>query len=202
MTTYGPSFFIGGETAAAQALPFLQVVEIGGDVDPAALGSVLGCVFVGCTAGAAGGGDPGGGDPGGEVVELPAAWMAAALPSSGYIGPVMAQLALLRGAAAVYDAGGLLIGGARLIGPAGKVFAFSSQGAADLWAAINKARGLREVELMAALDVDKAAVYRGRKAAALEKIGAAVVNAAGRMADAARRAALLAESSWCLVKWA
>lgn len=136
------------------------------------------------------------------AVELPAAWAAVALPASGYIGPVSAQLAMVRGALAVYDGGGLLVGGARLIGPAGKVFSFSTAGAADMWAAINKARGVREAELLAGMDAAAAVVYRARKAEALEKVAAAVVNAAGKVADAAIKAALLAESNFLLMKWA
>lgn len=121
--------------------------------------------------------------------------------SGGYIGPVSAQRELLRGAAVVYDGGGLLIGGARLIGPAGKIFAFASQASAEMWVGINRARAARELELMGGLDAAAAAVYRQRKAAALAKISAAVLTAAARQSDAAKRAALVAESSWCASKW-
>ena len=121
--------------------------------------------------------------------------------SGGYICPVSAQRALLRGAAAVYDGGGLLIGGARLIGPAGKVFAFASQASADMWVAINRARATREIELMAGLDAAAAGVYRKRKADALAKISAAVVNAAARQSDKSKQAALIAEAEFCEKKW-
>lgn len=140
-------------------------------------------------------------EPPSVVPALPAAWQAAALGAGGFIGPVSAQLALLRGAAAVFDAGGLLIGGRRLIGPAGKVFAFSGAAAAGVWAAINLQRATRELELWAAMDAAAAAAFRARKRAEMARIAAAVVAAAGRMSDAARAAALVAESDFLLVKW-
>ena len=121
--------------------------------------------------------------------------------SKGYICPVSAQRALLSGAAAVYDSGGLLIGGARLIGPAGKIFAFSSAENADMWAEINRARAARELELMAGLSAAAAGVYRARKAAALAKISAAVLTAAARQSDKSKQAALIAEAEFCEKKW-
>lgn len=121
--------------------------------------------------------------------------------SGGYICPVSAQRELLRGAAAVYDGGGLLIGGARLIGPAGKIFAFSSAENADMWAEINRARAARELELMAGLSAAAAGVYRARKAAALAKISEAVLTAAARQSDKSKQAALIAEADWCARKW-
>lgn len=140
-------------------------------------------------------------EPPSVVPALPAAWQAAALGAGGFIGPVSAQLALLRGAAAVFDAGGLLIGGKRLIGPAGKVFAFSGAAAAGVWAAINLQRATREIELWAAMDAAAAAAFRARKQAEMARIAAAVVAAAGRLGDAARAAALVAESDFLLIKW-
>lgn len=136
-----------------------------------------------------------------EPLALPAAWLAVALPGAGYIGPVMAQLALVRGAAAVFGGGALSIGGAVLVGPAGKVFNFSASGSADYWVIINRARGVREVELLAALDPAAAAVWLEKKRAQLAKIAAAVVNAAARCQDPAIAAALVAESGFCLSKW-
>ena len=121
--------------------------------------------------------------------------------SGGYICPVSAQRALLSGAAAVYDGGGLLIGGARLIGPAGKIFEFSSAENADMWAEINRARAARELELMAGLSAAAAGVYRARKAAALAKISKAVLTAAARQSDKSKQAALIAEAEFCEKKW-
>ena len=45
----------------------------------------------------------------------------------GFIGPMRAQAAIVGGAAWVFDDGRLIVGGAVLIGPAGKVFAFASE---------------------------------------------------------------------------
>lgn len=144
----------------------------------------------------------GGGSGGADVpLSLPAGWLAVALPDAGYIGPVMAQLALVRGAAAVFAGGALSIGGAVLVGPAGKVFNFSAAGSADYWVAINRARGVREVELLAGLDAAGAAVWLEKKRAALAVVAVSVVNAAARCNHQGIAAALVAESSWCLSKW-
>lgn len=145
-------------------------------------------------------GGPGGG--GAVPLVLPAAWQAAAVGAAGYIGPVSAQLAIIRGAAVVYSAGGLTIGGAQLIGPAGKVFAFSSSSAAALWVAINRQRGENELTLAQAMTAEALAVFVADKNAAMQKIAAAVVAAAARQANASIKAAMIAEAGWCLEKWA
>ena len=139
--------------------------------------------------------------PAASAVAIPAAWQAWETGAGGYIGPVSAQLDLLRGASAVYQNGALKIGGKILIGPAGKVFAFSTKSAADLWAAINTKRAERDLELMAGLPADASAVYRARKKAALDTVGVQVVAASARCADQSRAAALIAESDWCFAKW-
>lgn len=139
--------------------------------------------------------------PTAPAVEIPAAWQTWQTGAAGYIGPVSAQLDLLRGAVVAYENGTLKIGGKILIGPAGKVFAFSTKSAADLWEAINTKRAERDLELMAGLPADASAVYRARKKAALDTVGVMVVAASARCADQSRAAALIAESNWCFAKW-
>lgn len=119
---------------------------------------------------------------------------------AGYIGPVMAQAALADGAAARASGSGLLIGGKRLIGPAGKVYAFKSPASAATWAENAKGAELRARALVAG-DPVKLAAFIERKRAALAVIADRVTAAALKVPDDGRRAALLAEAGFCLVKW-
>jgi hypothetical protein len=134
------------------------------------------------------------------VLEMPAAWAALAAPR-GYIGPLMAQALLACGAGASFDNGRLVIGNSALIGAAGKVFAFSSLGAANSWVMISTARAVREVELAGAMAPEARAVWLAGKRAALEKAASNRINAAARVSDPAIVAALIADADFALRKW-
>ncbi|MBS1188797.1 MAG: hypothetical protein H6R10_589 [Rhodocyclaceae bacterium] len=119
----------------------------------------------------------------------------------GYVGPVMAQAALVEGKDAIAARGRLYVDGRALIGPAGKTFEFKSAESAALWASINKQRGERERELIATIGAENVAVYRARKRGALETVAGNVIAAAGRLANGAKREALIAESFFLMEKW-
>lgn len=124
-----------------------------------------------------------------------------AVESVGFIGPMRAQAAIVGGAAWVFDDGRLIVGGAVLIGPAGKVFAFASEETAARWVENASNIGAREAALRASLPVPALASWAVKKREKLAVIAARVVAAAARQADEAKRAALLAESDYCLSKW-
>lgn len=118
-----------------------------------------------------------------------------------YVGPMRAQQLLTDGAAWVASGSGLLVAGKRLIGPAGKTFEFASPGTAARWAANAKAVGLRERALMAEIEPATAAAWKARKREKLAVIAGRLVDAAAKQADEAKRAALVEEAGYCLVKW-
>lgn len=120
----------------------------------------------------------------------------------GFICPMRAQAAIVGGAAWVFDAGRLIVGGAVLIGPAGKVFAFASADTAARWVENARNIGEREAALRVSLPVPALASWAEKKREKLAVIAARLVAAAARQADEAKRAALLAESDYCLSKWA
>ena len=130
------------------------------------------------------------------------AGVGAVAPVAGYICPMTAQAALAGGAGWSLAGHGVRIGGALLIGQAGKVFAFVSPESAAAGVEGARAVGLREAALIASIDPATAAGWKVKKRAKLAVIAAHVVNAAARQADAARRAALLAEADFALSKWA
>jgi hypothetical protein len=119
----------------------------------------------------------------------------------GYIGPVMAQAALVAGAAWEMDGGAVLIDGRRLIGPAGKVYAFSSPESAARWIEAQQYIGGKERDLLDNINPAAAALWKERKRAKLVVIAGRVIEAAARTADAGKRAALVAESDFLLSKW-
>lgn len=119
-----------------------------------------------------------------------------------YIGPMRAQAALVGGAAWSVSGSRLTIGGAVLIGPAGKVFAFASPETAARWVDNAANIGAREVALIASIAPEAAAIWKAKKRVKLAVIAGRLVEAAGRMPDAEKRAALLSESSYALSKWA
>lgn len=119
-----------------------------------------------------------------------------------YIGPMMAQRLLTDGAAWAVSGSGLTVAGKLLIGPAGKVYAFASADTAARWASNAKGAGEREAVIIAGLDADLAAAWKARKRAKLAVIAGRLADAAARQADGAKRAALIAESDYCLTKWA
>ena len=118
-----------------------------------------------------------------------------------YIGPTMAQAALVDGAAWSVVGDGLEIAGKRLIGPAGKTFAFSSADNAARWVDNAKTIGARERSLMAEISPDAAEAWKERKRAKLEVISYRVLEAAGRQSDQAKMAALVEESWFLIFKW-
>ena len=96
----------------------------------------------------------------------------------------------------------MLVAGRRLIGPAGKVFAFASPETAGRWVDNAKNIGIRERALIASIDPAAAAIWKAKKREKLAVIAARVVSAAARVSEEKRRAALIAEADYCLSKWA
>jgi hypothetical protein len=119
----------------------------------------------------------------------------------GFIGPMRAQAVLADGAAWLVAGSGLLVNGLILIGPAGKVFAFASPETAVRWVDNAKAVGQREAALRASLPADVLAGWAAKKREKLAVIAGRLVSAAAKQSDEAKRAALLAESDYCLTKW-
>lgn len=118
-----------------------------------------------------------------------------------YIGPMVAQRALVDGASVVLSRAGLLIGGRLLIGPAGKVYAFKSAESAALWVDNARNIGLREADLIPRIAAAAAGAWKEKKRAKLAVIAGRVVDAAARQHDEKKREALLAEADYCLAKW-
>lgn len=121
--------------------------------------------------------------------------------AQAYIGPVMAQAALVEGAAWELGDSGLLIGGKVLIGPAGKVFSFVSAETAARWVENAKTIGRREREIVSTISAQAAEVWKEKKRVKLAVVAGRVVEAAARQKNEGKRAALLAESSFLLAKW-
>ena len=119
----------------------------------------------------------------------------------GFICPMQAQAALVGGAAWVYDGGRLVVGGRVLIGQAGKTFAFRSPENAGRWVANAVRVGQVEASLRASLGAAALASWSSKKREKLAVIAGRVVAAAAKQGDEAKRAALLAESDYCLSKW-
>lgn len=145
----------------------------------------------------------GAGQGGGSgVVDLPAAWQAVTLPA-GYICPLLGQVALAQGEAVAYDAATkrLSIGGRVLIGTAGKVFAFATKAAADMWESINRARVARELELLAGLTAGAVVAFKAGRLAAMQARAERITANAAKTADPQKRAALTAEAGFYSTKW-
>lgn len=119
-----------------------------------------------------------------------------------YVGPMRAQQLLTDGAEWAVSGSGLLVAGKRLIGPAGKVFAFASPDNAALWVENARNIGTRERALIASIAPGAAAAWKAKKREKLAVIAGRVIDAAARQHDAAKQAALLAEADYCLAKWA
>lgn len=120
---------------------------------------------------------------------------------SGYIGTMRAQAALVAGAGWSVSGSRLIVGGKVLIGPAGKVFAFGSPENAARWVANAVRVGKVEANLRGSLDAAALASWSAKKREKLAVIAGRVVEAAAKQGDEAKRAALLAESDYCLTKW-
>lgn len=118
-----------------------------------------------------------------------------------FIGPMMAQAALVNGAAWRSAGSSVVIGGRVLIGPAGKTYAFASPQSAARWIENTRGVGIRERALIDSLPVGVVEGWREKKREKLAVIAGRLVDAAAVQHDAAKRAALLAESDYCLAKW-
>lgn len=120
---------------------------------------------------------------------------------AGFIGPMRAQAALVAGAGWSVSGSRLIVGGKVLIGPAGKVFAFGSPENAGRWVENAVRVGQSEANLRGSLDAAALASWAAKKREKLAVIAGRVVAAAAKQGDEAKRAALLAESDYCLTKW-
>lgn len=120
---------------------------------------------------------------------------------AGFIGPMRAQAALVAGVGWSVSGSRLIVGGKVLIGPAGKVFAFGSPENAGRWVANAVRVGQSEANLRGSLDAAALASWAAKKREKLAVIAGRVVAAAAKQGDEAKRAALLAESDYCLSKW-
>lgn len=138
--------------------------------------------------------------PPGEIT-LPDYWKSFPALGGGYVGPLMGQMFLAVGHGAYIEGSSLKIGGAVLIGAAGKVFAFSSFGAANSWMMISQARAISEVELAQSMTPEARAAWLLKKREALEKAARNRINAAARVSDAGIKAALIADADFALAKW-
>lgn len=118
-----------------------------------------------------------------------------------YVGPMRAQKLLTDGAAWHVSGSRLIVGGKVLIGPAGKVFAFGSPENAARWVDNAVRVGQSEANLRGSLDAAALASWAAKKREKLAVIAGRVVAAAAKQGDEAKRAALLAESDYCLSKW-
>lgn len=118
-----------------------------------------------------------------------------------YIAPMTAQAALAGGAHWLASGHELRVAGRVLIGPAGKVFAFASPETAGRWVENARNIGAREAALRASLPAAALDSWAAKKREKLAVIAARVVAAAAGQGDEAKRAALLAESDYCLTKW-
>lgn len=124
-----------------------------------------------------------------------------ARPLDGYIGPMSAQAALVAGESWRVMGSGLVVARRLLIGPGGKVYAFASAATAARWAENAAGAGLREAQIIAGMDVAKRAAWVEKKRGKLAVVAGRLVAAAAKQSDAAKRAALLDESDYCLAKW-
>jgi hypothetical protein len=122
-------------------------------------------------------------------------------PLVDYIGPVMAQAALVAGGAVEIDGGCLKVNGKVLIGPAGKVYEFSSDITAATWAENTLSAGAAELDIYAAMPADRRSAWRDGKRQKLAVIAGRVVDAAARTADIQKQKALIKEADFCLTKW-
>jgi hypothetical protein len=118
-----------------------------------------------------------------------------------YISPMLAQAALGDGAGWGLVGGVLMIEGAILIGPAGKTYSFASPESAARWVEHTRAAGIRQQLVVTAMSPEIAETWKEKKREKLAVVAERLVSAAAKQSDAARRAALVAESDYCLVKW-
>ena len=117
------------------------------------------------------------------------------------IAPMMAQKALAEGAAWQMLGDSIRVGGKLLIGPAGKVYSFASIESASRWIEHTRAAGIRQITVIDGLSGAQAEAWKTKKREKLAVIAGRLVSAASRRKSPEKRAALLAESDYCLTKW-
>lgn len=118
-----------------------------------------------------------------------------------FIGPMLAQKALVDGAAWALVGSFVEIGGKRLIGPAGKIYAFASVESAGRWIEHTRAAGIRQITIVDGMSLAVSEKWKAAKREKLAVVAGRLVEAAARQQSSAKRAALLAESDYCLTKW-
>lgn len=118
-----------------------------------------------------------------------------------YLCPVLAGAAIAAGAAVSVASGQVRIGGALLIGTAGKVYQFASDAAAQKWCDVAAARLAFEPVALAGMGDAARVAWVAKKRLRMAEVARRVVAAAARQADAGKRAALIAEADFCLGKW-
>lgn len=135
-------------------------------------------------------------------IELPYLWSMFQLPAVKICG-LLAQVGILRGETVEYRTdGSLSIGGRDLVGPAGKTYRFKTEESAAAWEAIARERALSELKLSRLMDLERRAVWLGKKSARLADDAERKVLRAQSIADQDTRNALIADAGFALVKWA
>lgn len=138
--------------------------------------------------------------PAGTGVALPAAWLA--IVKGYYVAPLVAQLFLARGEEFSLDESGRgLVGGNYMVSTAGNLYNFSSKAAGAMWASINKARAVREVELAEGMTAEKRAVWLAKKREKLEIYAGKMLTAAAKHEPGDVQSALIQESEFARSKW-
>lgn len=130
---------------------------------------------------------------------------AAPLGAAGHVGPVSAQRMLLRGFPVEIggDSGAhwVRVGSRKLVGPAGKVYAFRSADSAAVWLSINAQLAARELSISETMPEVARALWYAKKRVQMVRIAGAVIDAAARCKSPEIAAALVAESNFCFGKW-
>ena len=135
-------------------------------------------------------------------MEFSSAFSSAFAGAGGYIAPMMAQAALHAGAPShLGDSSFLIVNGRVLIGIAGKAYQFASEETAAVWVERTRAAAVGEYFTRLNLSPEALAAWKAKKRAEMAKRAAQAVGHALRQQDARIRAALIAESSFCLEKW-
>ena len=133
---------------------------------------------------------------------IPQAWWSVSLPA-GFICPLVAQLALLRGEESEYDeeTGRLMVGGRVLVGTRGNEYRFQAGGDADLWVSINAARIASEVALVNGMSQSSAARFKTSKAEKSSGRAETIMRNAAKIDNHQLQTALASEAEFYLTKW-
>ena len=123
--------------------------------------------------------------------------------AGGYIAPMMAQAALHAGAPShLNESSFLIVNGRVLIGTAGNEYRFASEETASVWIDRTRAAAAGEFSTRWSLNPEALAAWKAKKQARMAVRAAHLVRRAASVGDAGKRAALLAEASLSLEKWA